>query len=82
MSAVLDPATYSQQLDAKVARLRELLALRPRIEVDTLAAEVLYDARDPYTRKVVIDQGRILADGPKAEVVQALQQGKIGRAQV
>lgn len=26
MSAVLDPATYSQQLDAKVARLRELLA--------------------------------------------------------
>ncbi|MNG41028.1 cysteine/glutathione ABC transporter membrane/ATP-binding component [compost metagenome] len=37
---------------------------------------------DLADRIIVIDQGRILADGPKAEVVQALQQGKIGRAQV
>ncbi|HIV70712.1 MAG TPA: rod shape-determining protein MreC, partial [Candidatus Aquabacterium excrementipullorum] len=44
-------------LEAENARLRELLELRPRINVQTLAAEVLYDAPDPYTRKVVLDRG-------------------------
>jgi len=47
----------ASQLERENARLRELLALRPRIEVDSRAAEVLYDAPDPFTRKVVIDQG-------------------------
>lgn len=45
------------QLERENARLRELLALRPRVDVHSLAAEVLYDAPDPFTRKVVIDQG-------------------------
>lgn len=45
------------QLERENARLRELLALRPRIEVKTLSAEILYDAPDPFTRKVVIDRG-------------------------
>lgn len=45
------------QLERENARLRELLGLRERIHVRTLAAEVLYDAPDPFTRKVVIDQG-------------------------
>jgi len=45
------------QLERENARLRALLALRPRIEVVTMAAEILYDAPDPFTRKVVIDQG-------------------------
>ncbi len=31
-------------------------------------------------RLIVIDQGQIMADGPKAQVVEALQQGRIGRA--
>lgn len=44
-------------LEAENARLRKLLELRPRINVETLAAEVLYDAPDPYTRKVVLDRG-------------------------
>lgn len=47
----------ADQLERENARLRGLLALRPRIEVGTLTAEILYDAPDPYTRKVVIDQG-------------------------
>jgi rod shape-determining protein MreC len=46
-----------QQLEKENNRLRELLALRPRIQVKAIAAEVLYDSPDPYTRKVVIDQG-------------------------
>lgn len=45
------------QLERENARLRELLSLRPRIEVNTVAAEILYDAPDPFTRKVVIDRG-------------------------
>lgn len=31
-------------------------------------------------RLIVIDQGQIVADGPKAQVVEALQQGRIGKA--
>ena len=30
-------------------------------------------------RLIVIDQGQVVADGPKAQVVEALQQGRIGR---
>lgn len=42
-------------------RLRALLELKPRLAVTSRPAEVLYEAADPYTRKVVIDRGR--ADG-------------------
>ncbi len=31
-------------------------------------------------RLIVIDQGQVVADGPKAQVVESLQQGRIGRA--
>jgi rod shape-determining protein MreC len=46
-----------QQLEQENVRMRGLLALRPRIQVKSIAAEVLYDSPDPFTRKVVIDQG-------------------------
>ena len=36
---------------------------------------------DMVDRIIVIDQGRIVADGPKENVVKALQQGRIGKAQ-
>ncbi|WP_230976874.1 type I secretion system permease/ATPase [Pseudothauera rhizosphaerae] len=35
---------------------------------------------DLVARIIVIDGGRIVADGPKAQVVEALRQGRIGRA--
>lgn len=44
-------------LEVENARLRALLDLRPAMTVQTRAAEVLYDAPDPYTRKLVIDKG-------------------------
>ena len=47
----------ANQLERENARLRALLALRPRVEVKTSSAEILYDAPDPFTRKVVIDRG-------------------------
>jgi rod shape-determining protein MreC len=47
----------AEQLLQENARLRALLDLRGRLAVRTRAAEVLYDAPDPYTRKVIIDRG-------------------------
>ncbi len=48
----------SGQLSLENQRLRSLLDLRARIAPDALAAQVLYDAADPYTRKVVLDKGQ------------------------
>ncbi|MDB5844030.1 MAG: rod shape-determining protein MreC [Polaromonas sp.] len=38
-------------------RLRKLLDLKAQLATPVIAAEVVYDAADPYTRKVVIDKG-------------------------
>jgi rod shape-determining protein MreC len=46
-----------EQLQTENTRLRALLELRPALKVRSLAAQVLYDAPDPYSRKVIIDQG-------------------------
>ena len=45
------------ELEAENARLRALLDLRPTIDVRSQPAEVLYEAADPYSRKVIIDRG-------------------------
>jgi rod shape-determining protein MreC len=44
-------------LQTENAQLRELLDARPRLNIELAAAEVLYAARDPFSRKVVIDRG-------------------------
>ena len=46
-----------EQLTLENARLRKLLELRERLAVGGQAAQVLYDAADPFTRKVIIDKG-------------------------
>ena len=48
-----------EQLLLENTRLRGLLALRERIPVPSQAAQVLYDATDPYSRRVVIDKGQL-----------------------
>jgi rod shape-determining protein MreC len=50
-------ANQVEQLALENTRLRKLLALRDRLQSSAMAAQVLYDAADPYTRKVVIDKG-------------------------
>lgn len=45
------------QLEQENARLRALLGLRDHVTTRSLTAQVMYDAPDPYTRKVVIDTG-------------------------
>ena len=54
-------ANQVEQLALENSRLRQLLALRERVNTPAQAAQVLYDAADPYTRKVIIDKG--LTDG-------------------
>lgn len=53
-------ANQVEQLTLENERLRQLLSLRERLHSQAMAAQVLYDAADPYTRKVIIDKG--LAD--------------------
>jgi rod shape-determining protein MreC len=49
----------AEQLAVENARLRGLLELKPALTVRTQAAEVLYEAADPYSRKVFIDHGQV-----------------------
>ena len=48
-----------EQLELENRYLRELLELRQRVATPALAAEVLYQAGDPYTRKMVLDKGAL-----------------------
>ena len=58
-------------------RLRKLLELRARIATASQAAEVLYDAADPYTRKVIIDKG--MAQGVQAGSPVVDEAGVLGQ---
>jgi len=50
-------AARTEQLAAENERLRALLALQPALQVRSVAAELLYEAGDPYSRKIFIDRG-------------------------
>ena len=52
-------ANLTEQLLLENRRLRELLALQQRLDRPAVASQVLYDAADPYTRKVVLDKGEV-----------------------
>lgn len=48
-----------EQLELENRHLRELLELRQRMGTPAVAAEVLYEAGDPFTRKMVLDKGAL-----------------------
>lgn len=52
-------ASQVEQLSQENDRLRKLMGLRAQLATSVVAAEVLYDAADPYTRKVIIDKGML-----------------------
>lgn len=65
-------AQRANQLDTMAlenTRLRNLLGLRDRLTTSAQSAQVLYDASDPYTRKVIIDQGAIAGIAAGSPVV-------------
>ena len=60
-------AARVEQLSLENAQLRQLLGLRDSLASEAQTAQVLYDAADPYTRKVIIDRGQaqgIVAGSP------------------
>ena len=44
-------------LEQENAQLRELLNMSRRVEVQSIAADILYNAPDPFARKVILDRG-------------------------
>ncbi len=66
-----------EQLALENKQLRELLSLSKRLESKGIAAEVLYDAADPYTRKLIIDKG--MANGIKASSPVMDEHGILGQ---
>ena len=58
-----------EQLLIENARLRALLELRLSVNVRSQVAEVLYDAPDPFSRKVIIDRGATQGIVPGAPVI-------------
>jgi len=46
-----------QFLAAENAHLRQLLAASERLPVKSVLSEMLYDTRDPFTRKIVLNRG-------------------------
>jgi len=47
----------AQQLAGENAQLRKMLAMRERTPLKSILGEILYDARDPFARKVVLNRG-------------------------
>ena len=47
----------NQQLFAENVQLRKLLAAAERLPVKSVMSEILYDTRDAFTRKIVLDRG-------------------------
>ena len=66
-----------EQLALENKQLRELLSLSKRLETKGQAAEVLYDAADPYTRKLIIDKG--MTHGIKASSPVMDEHGILGQ---
>jgi rod shape-determining protein MreC len=70
-------AQQLKSLQAENTQLRELIGARQRLEVKVLSAEILYAARDPFSRKVVLDRG--LKDGVQAGQAVVDDRGIVGQ---
>ena len=73
-------AERSQQVELLTLenqRLRALLDMHERLQTHSMGAQVLYDAADPYSRKVMIDQG--LTHGVEAGSPVIDDQGVLGQ---
>jgi rod shape-determining protein MreC len=70
-------ATQVEQLELENQRLRKLLNLSARMATTAQAAQVLYDAADPYTRKVIINRGSLHKIVPGSPVLD--ESGVVGQ---
>ncbi len=70
-------ASQVDSLARENARLRSMLELRATTQTPGRIAEVLYDAADPYTRKIVLDQGLLQGIVAGSPVID--EQGVLGQ---
>jgi rod shape-determining protein MreC len=54
-------ANQVETLALENSRLRQLLSLKETLSTPAQAAEVLYDATDPYSRKIIVNRGSMHA---------------------
>ncbi|MHB8785263.1 MAG: rod shape-determining protein MreC [Thauera sp.] len=66
-----------EHLEQENVHLRELLQMSRRVETRSIAADILYNAPDPFARKVILDRGAQQGVEPGLAVVDA--QGVIGQ---
>lgn len=72
MAVQAQRAQQTEQLLLENAQLRQLLDLREQFKLGSVAAQVLYDAADPYSRKLVIDKGGLKGVQLGSPVIDAL----------
>jgi rod shape-determining protein MreC len=78
LAAQSERAARADTLAAENRQLRALLELKPALAVRSVAAEVLYEATDPYSRKLFIDRG--MTHGLVAGAPVINEAGVIGQA--
>jgi rod shape-determining protein MreC len=66
-----------QLLEQENARLRALLNVEKRFQGATIAAEVLYSGRDPFTQKLFVDKGESAGVQPGQAVIDEV--GVVGQ---
>lgn len=77
LAAQAERAARSDQLAIENSRLRALLELRPALQVKSVAAEVLYQAPDPFSHKLFLDRGSQQDIAPGSPVVN--ESGVLGQ---
>ena len=70
-------ASQVEQLMLENRDLRQLLQLRERLGSPAMAAEVLYEAADPFTRKMILDKGALQGVQTSSPVMD--EQGILGQ---
>ncbi|HEX2530577.1 MAG TPA: rod shape-determining protein MreC [Burkholderiaceae bacterium] len=67
----------AQQLGAENAHLRKLLGASEQLPVNSLMSEILYDTRDAFTRKIVLNRGARNGVAPGQPVIDDI--GMVGQ---
>jgi len=69
LAAMAEQAALAKSLAHENERLRALLTLRPALQVRSQSAQVMYEAADPFSRKIFIDRGRAHGVVPASPVI-------------
>jgi rod shape-determining protein MreC len=81
LALLAERASAAERLAAENRQLRALLDMKPALVVRSQAAQVLYEASDPFSRKVFIDRGAtqgVVAGSPV--ITEAGVVGQVTRA--